>query len=108
VGGQTYTQPLTLRIDPRLDTPLAGLSQQFELATQLVTDMDRVYAAMHQAGAGNAAALRQLHEQLGGVYGSIYGGQYGAVSALAAPTAVQVATAAALHQKVAAALGSGG
>jgi photosystem II stability/assembly factor-like uncharacterized protein len=107
VGGQTYTQPLTLRIDPRLDTPLAGLTRQFDLATQLVTDMDRVYAAMHQAGATNAAALRELHQQLGGVYGSIYGGQYGAVSALATPTALQVSTAAELHQKVVAALGPG-
>jgi photosystem II stability/assembly factor-like uncharacterized protein len=107
VGGQTYTQPLTLRIDPRLDTPVAGLARQFDVATQLVDDMDRTYAALQQAGS-EADALRKLQARLGAVYSAIYGDQHGAVTILAAPTAMQVSAAAELHQQVAAALGPGG
>ena len=35
VNGQTYKQPLTLKMDPRVKTPLVGLEQQFTLSKQL-------------------------------------------------------------------------
>ena len=46
VGTQTYTQPLTVQMDPRVHTPLKNLSQQFALSKQiydaLVTSTDTV------------------------------------------------------------------
>jgi hypothetical protein len=35
VDGESYTQPLTLKMDPRVTTPPAGLAQQFTLSKQL-------------------------------------------------------------------------
>ena len=34
-GGRTYTQPLTVKMDPRVRTPLAGLQRQFTLSKQM-------------------------------------------------------------------------
>ncbi|TDW95771.1 WD40/YVTN/BNR-like repeat-containing protein [Dinghuibacter silviterrae] len=31
-GGKTYTQPIHVRMDPRVKTPMAGLQQQFDLS----------------------------------------------------------------------------
>jgi photosystem II stability/assembly factor-like uncharacterized protein len=42
VGGQSYTQPLTVKMDPRVKTPAAGLVRQFELSMQC-------YEAVRQA-----------------------------------------------------------
>jgi photosystem II stability/assembly factor-like uncharacterized protein len=35
-NGKTFTQPLTLRMDPRVKTPPAGLKQQFDLAMKVM------------------------------------------------------------------------
>ena len=35
VDGKSYTQPLTLKMDPRVKTPPLGLAQQFTLSKQL-------------------------------------------------------------------------
>ncbi|MGD0402128.1 MAG: hypothetical protein ABSB66_02945 [Candidatus Acidiferrales bacterium] len=35
VAGQNYSQPLTVKLDPRIKTPAADLQQQFELATEI-------------------------------------------------------------------------
>jgi photosystem II stability/assembly factor-like uncharacterized protein len=35
VDGKSYTQPLTLKMDPRVKTPALGLAQQFTLSKQL-------------------------------------------------------------------------
>jgi hypothetical protein len=45
VGGQSYTQPLTLKMDPRATITAAGLLRQFTLATKIVEMMHRSYVA---------------------------------------------------------------
>ena len=45
VGGQSYTQPLTLKMDPRASITVAGLTRQFTLATKIVDMMHRSYVA---------------------------------------------------------------
>ncbi len=35
VGGKTFTQPMTVKIDPRVKTPAADLQKQFELSKRL-------------------------------------------------------------------------
>jgi photosystem II stability/assembly factor-like uncharacterized protein len=44
VNGKSYTQPLTVKMDPRVKTPLAGLQQQFALAQRIVGLMHRTFA----------------------------------------------------------------
>ncbi|MGA8029037.1 MAG: glycoside hydrolase [Bryobacteraceae bacterium] len=56
VDGQAYTQPLTVKMDPRVRTPMAGLTQQFTLSKQLYDDSRAVSAALER--------LRALRSQL--------------------------------------------
>ncbi|HEX5474092.1 MAG TPA: hypothetical protein VFX12_05450 [Vicinamibacterales bacterium] len=105
VDGHTYTQPLTVRMDPRNKTPMAGLTQQFQLATELSQDIDRTSAALQRAAASEATtALRSLNGELVAQYNSLYGASYGGTdgnsSTMAAPTTQQVAAVADLHRRV--------
>jgi photosystem II stability/assembly factor-like uncharacterized protein len=56
VNGKSYTQPLTLKMDPRVTTPASGLQQQFTLSKQLYDDALAVSKAQ--------ADLRALRTQL--------------------------------------------
>jgi hypothetical protein len=110
VGGHTYTQPLTVRMDPRNKTPLAGLTQQFDLAIELGRDIDRTTAALQRAAAGSemTPALQQLNGELVAQFNSLYGASYGGTddnsSTMAAPTTAQIAAVADLHRRVVAML----
>ena len=57
--GHSTTAPLTLKMDPRVKTPLAGLEQQFRLETRLASMMNSAYEA-----AGQAHSLREQLEKL--------------------------------------------
>jgi hypothetical protein len=57
VGGRTFTQPLTLKMDPRVKTPPLGLSQQFDLAAKLAALMNRCYTALESARRGRDPAV---------------------------------------------------
>ena len=104
--GHTWTQPLTVRMDPRNKTPMAGLTQQFHLAMQLSQDLNRTYAALQQAKAKgeNTPALQKLNGELVAQYNSLYGASYGGTdgnsSTMATPTTQQVAAVADLHRQV--------
>ena len=56
VDGRANTQPLTVKIDPRVKTPAAGLDQQFKLSFEM-------YEGELKAGAA-AAQVRALRKQL--------------------------------------------
>ena len=45
VGGRSFTEPLTLKMDPRASIAVAGLTRQFILATKIVDMMHRSYVA---------------------------------------------------------------
>ncbi len=49
VNGKSYTQPLTLRLDPRVKTPAAGLTQLATLTTELYFGARDTRAAYEQA-----------------------------------------------------------
>jgi hypothetical protein len=51
VDGKTYTQPLTLRLDPRVSTPAAGLTQLATLSRQLYDEAVSTHRAYLQARA---------------------------------------------------------
>jgi photosystem II stability/assembly factor-like uncharacterized protein len=50
-NGKSYSQPLTIKMDPRVKTPLAGLQQQFKLSNDLYTQLLTLSPAAEEAGA---------------------------------------------------------
>ena len=65
VHGHSYTALLTVRMDPRVKTPAAGLAQQFRMETRLASLMTRAALALTQA--------RSVREQLQKVSGQATG-----------------------------------
>ena len=74
VDGKSYTQPLTLKMDPRVMTPAIGLAQQFTLSKQLydaIIDAQQTLGDIRakratNANAAESAALQALEGQAGG------------------------------------------
>src|SRR5216683_7087099 len=50
VGGQSSTQPLTIKLDPRVKTPQDALVRQFDLASTLAARLGEVSMALQQVG----------------------------------------------------------
>jgi photosystem II stability/assembly factor-like uncharacterized protein len=50
-NGKTYSQPLSIKMDPRVKTSPAGLQQQFKLSNDLYTQLLTLSPAAEQAGA---------------------------------------------------------
>ncbi len=61
-AGMSYTQPLTLRLDPRVTTPVTALAEQASLSREMYDDARAARAAYTQA--------RSLLAQLDSVHGS--------------------------------------
>jgi hypothetical protein len=89
-GGQTYTEPLTVKMDPRVRTPLPGLMQQFTLAKQCYDGQvaaskieqearsmrQKLQQARERAGSGPAAdAIAAFDKQIVEIAGSGGGGR---------------------------------
>jgi photosystem II stability/assembly factor-like uncharacterized protein len=73
VDGKSHTQPLTLKMDPRVTTPAIGLAQQFTLSKQLydaIIDaqktLEEIRARRAALSGEAAAALQALEGQPGG------------------------------------------
>jgi photosystem II stability/assembly factor-like uncharacterized protein len=58
VNGNTFTTPLMVKIDPRVNTPAAGLEQQFNLEVRLASELTTSTEAVKQA----RSVLDQLHK----------------------------------------------
>jgi photosystem II stability/assembly factor-like uncharacterized protein len=58
VNGKSYTEPLTVKMDPRVKTPPAGLEQQFQMEVRLASMMTQVAEGVLQA----RSAGDQLHK----------------------------------------------
>ncbi len=85
--GKRYSQPLVIKMDPRVKTPVAGLVEQFRLERRITAAMDRDYRALQavkqlqaetgrraaHATSATAAALATLSRALGGLVGGGYG-----------------------------------
>jgi photosystem II stability/assembly factor-like uncharacterized protein len=86
VNGQTFTAPLTVKMDPRVKTSREGLVEMFQLQSRLASMMTHSTEDVTQA--------RSAHEQLQKLAGQASG-----------PLADAIST---LHKKVSALLGGGG
>jgi len=67
VDGKTYTQPLTVRMDPRVKTSNVDLRKQFEMLAGIVEGMNETFEALQQV-----RALRpQLADRAGKAKGAL-------------------------------------
>ena len=73
VDGRSYTQALTLKMDPRVTTPALGLAQQFTLSKQLYdgiidgqNTLEQIRARRAAVSGGAAASLQALEGQPAG------------------------------------------
>jgi hypothetical protein len=88
VAGQTYTQPLEIKMDPRIIAPVDQLDQQFRLASRICEAMNASFASLgqvravraqlrdleHQAPKGEVAdAIRALEEKVAPFEGAVPG-----------------------------------
>jgi photosystem II stability/assembly factor-like uncharacterized protein len=64
-GGQTQTQPLRLRLDPRVKTPPSGLDQQFTLSMRLYQSINRLFD-LGERGRPLQGQLLQLYSAVQG------------------------------------------
>ncbi len=64
VGGRSYTQPLTVRMDPRVKTPPEGLAQQFATAMRCYEGIRQVRETLEQIRKLRAR-LKELRERRG-------------------------------------------
>jgi photosystem II stability/assembly factor-like uncharacterized protein len=64
VNGKTYTQPLIVKIDPRVKTPSEGLTKMFEISMQSYEGMRQVHATLLEVRALRAQ-LKTLLERIG-------------------------------------------
>ncbi len=74
VGGRAYTQPLTVRMDPRVQTPMAALAQQLALSREVCDALRR--------DADVVQRVRRLRAQLGARAAEAKGDVATAVAAL--------------------------
>jgi photosystem II stability/assembly factor-like uncharacterized protein len=86
VDGKTYSQPLTLTMDPRVKTPPAGVQQQFTLSKALYDDVVAAQKALAQLRAIRAqTGAAPFAQQLTALEGSPGGGRGGRGAAPAGP-----------------------
>jgi hypothetical protein len=64
VSGQAYTQPLTLRLDPRVKTSVAELEQAARLSREMYDGAVEAHAAYEAARAALASASGSRKDQL--------------------------------------------
>ena len=60
VSGATYRQPITVKLDPRLNVSTQDLKKQFDLAQKLAAGMAATYEAYNQAAAAKDAKAQEL------------------------------------------------
>jgi photosystem II stability/assembly factor-like uncharacterized protein len=70
VDGQSYTQPLIVKMDPRVRTPAPGLAQQFTLSKQLYDGLVELHSALDEIRAlGRGGVPTELGAKLAALEG---------------------------------------
>jgi hypothetical protein len=74
VDGRTVSRPLTLRMDPRIRTPLAALVEQYTVASKLAAAMTRTFEAWRgETDAARKRELASLNDSLTTIYELVEG-----------------------------------
>jgi hypothetical protein len=94
VGARTLTAPLTVKMDPRVTTPAAGLAEKYRIATALADAIHRDFVALSEVRAaraklaekmksGKTDALTSLDADLASLEGASGGRRRGSAESLA-------------------------
>ena len=86
VNGKSYTQPLTVKLDPRVKTPPAGIEQQFTMSKKLYDAAQQLTPALekarqwreqlnHEMQGAAGDAIRTFDQKLDAVAGGARGGR---------------------------------
>jgi hypothetical protein len=67
--GATSTQPLVVKMDPRVKTSAEGLGQQFTLSMQMYDDFRRVSSALEEFSSLQAKSRNAKFEEIAGASG---------------------------------------
>ncbi len=94
VGGETFRQPVQVRLDPRVRTPIADLTVQFKLSKAIDDALSKIEAARSGASAERLQALDAAAGPLGGLLATLQ-------QADARPTTATEASVAAALERVA-------
>ncbi len=73
VNGKTYAQPLVVKMDPRVKTPVSGLGQQFNLSSQVYTEVLKVGAVLDQIAMIRPKASADLGKRMSDLVGTAAG-----------------------------------
>jgi len=74
VDGKSFTQPLTVRIDPRVKTPATGLEEQFHLSKQMYDGVVKANAALEELNALRKTLSKELGAKAEELAGDSRGG----------------------------------
>jgi hypothetical protein len=85
VGGQAYTQPVTVVPDPRLSVPAAALAEQFHLQERMVTGITATYHGVNYIQQLRAALASRTSEAAGKPAAAQISGAAQALDAALAP-----------------------
>ena len=97
VGGETSRQPVQVRLDPRVRTPIADLTLQFKLSKAVDDALRKIEAARSSASAERLQALNAAAAPLAGLLATLQGAD-------ARPTTATEAAVTAALERVAAVL----
>jgi photosystem II stability/assembly factor-like uncharacterized protein len=64
VAGRTYRQPLIVKMDPRVKTPIPDLAKQHDLGLKIWQALQDNWQALQRAGASADPALRRINARL--------------------------------------------
>jgi photosystem II stability/assembly factor-like uncharacterized protein len=92
-SGKSYTQPLTVKMDPRVKTTPAGLLQQFTLEQRITELMRRSFEAAQKASGEQKTTLEAVNRELIGLLAAVQGADV-------APTAAQASAVGELERKL--------
>ena len=90
VDGKSYEQPLTVRMDPRVKTPLSALTQQFALSMRVDSLLRADKAALDKTSdASKKAALTRLNGELAALYDALQAADVAPTTQLVAAVAMK-------------------
>jgi photosystem II stability/assembly factor-like uncharacterized protein len=95
-GGETYRQPIAIRMDPRVKTSTADLQLQFDLTRRVMRALSDLQAMREGATGDRLSAIQQAYQPLPGLFTQLQGADARPTAAVEAAVAEAVARVEAL------------
>lgn len=96
VGGETYRQPILIRMDPRVTTSTSDLQLQFDLSRRVMRALDDLQTMRQGATGARLTAIQQAYQPLPGLFTQLQGADVRPTAATEAAVAEALARVEAL------------